>query len=109
MRPPAPSPWRARNATSCSIDCAAAESPELYYEIQSLNDYGAESLNALRDAVERVCHAVHEGDAAAGTVDHCLVVRSDSVHRIQEVQSAVVFELWQLVQSLSEPVGAHGH
>ncbi|HEX5649295.1 MAG TPA: prephenate dehydrogenase/arogenate dehydrogenase family protein [Steroidobacteraceae bacterium] len=43
----------------------AAESPELYYEIQSLNDYGAESLNALRDAVERVCHAVHEGDAAA--------------------------------------------
>jgi D-sedoheptulose 7-phosphate isomerase len=47
--------------------------------------------------------------AAAGTVDHCLVVRSDSVHRIQEVQSAVVFELWQLVQSLSEPVGAHGH
>jgi hypothetical protein len=37
------------------------------------------------------------------------VVRSDSVHRIQEAQSAVVFELWQLVQSLSEPVGAHVH
>jgi D-sedoheptulose 7-phosphate isomerase len=47
--------------------------------------------------------------AAAGTVDHCLVVRSDSVHRIQEVQSAVVYELWQLVQSLSGPVGAHVH
>ena len=45
--------------------------------------------------------------AAAGTVDHCLVVRSDSVHRIQEVQSEVVFELWRLVQSLSEPVGAY--
>ena len=47
--------------------------------------------------------------AAAGTLDHCLVVRSDSVHRIQEVQSAVVFELWRLVQSISEPVGAHVH
>src|SRR6185295_1389719 len=30
----------------------AAESPELYYEIQSLNDYGEESLTALRSAVE---------------------------------------------------------
>ena len=26
----------------------AAENPDLYYEIQSLNDYGEESLNALR-------------------------------------------------------------
>ncbi|MFM7800453.1 MAG: prephenate dehydrogenase dimerization domain-containing protein, partial [Planctomycetota bacterium] len=30
----------------------AQESPELYYEIQSLNDYGAESLEALARAVE---------------------------------------------------------
>jgi D-sedoheptulose 7-phosphate isomerase len=36
--------------------------------------------------------------AAAGTVDHCLVVRSDSVHRIQEAQRAVVFDLWGRVQ-----------
>ncbi|MCU1453520.1 MAG: putative sedoheptulose 7-phosphate isomerase [Acidimicrobiales bacterium] len=36
--------------------------------------------------------------AAADTVDHCLIVRSDSVHRIQEVQSAVVFALWQRVE-----------
>jgi D-sedoheptulose 7-phosphate isomerase len=36
--------------------------------------------------------------AEAGTVDHCLVVRSDSVHRIQETQAAVVFDLWQRVQ-----------
>jgi D-sedoheptulose 7-phosphate isomerase len=36
--------------------------------------------------------------AAAGTADHCLVVRSDSVHRIQEVQGAVVFDLWARVQ-----------
>nr|MDQ3294101.1 phosphoheptose isomerase [Actinomycetota bacterium] len=37
--------------------------------------------------------------AAAGTVDHCLVVLSDSVHRIQETQSAVVFELWRRIQA----------
>lgn len=34
------------------------------------------------------------------TVDHCLVVRSDSVHRIQEAQSAIVFTLWERVQRL---------
>ena len=45
----------------------AAESPDLYFEIQSLNEYGEESLNALRTAVERVCEAVHHGDAAAFT------------------------------------------
>ena len=39
----------------------AAESPDLYFEIQSLNEYGEESLNALRTAVERVCEAVHHG------------------------------------------------
>ncbi|MGI9245320.1 MAG: prephenate dehydrogenase/arogenate dehydrogenase family protein, partial [Steroidobacteraceae bacterium] len=43
----------------------AAESPELYYEIQSLNEYGQEPLMALRTAVERVWRAVHEHDAAA--------------------------------------------
>jgi chorismate mutase/prephenate dehydrogenase len=36
----------------------AQESPELYYEIQSLNDYGAESLEALSQAVERIRTAV---------------------------------------------------
>ncbi|HTX23542.1 MAG TPA: prephenate dehydrogenase/arogenate dehydrogenase family protein [Steroidobacteraceae bacterium] len=36
----------------------AQESPELYYEIQSLNDYGAESLEALAQAVERIRAAV---------------------------------------------------
>jgi Prephenate dehydrogenase len=43
----------------------AAESPELYYEIQSLNDYGKQSLEALRAAVDRVWHAVDTGDASA--------------------------------------------
>lgn len=45
----------------------AAESPELYYEIQSLNEYGGESLRALSEAVERVIHAVKTKDAAAFT------------------------------------------
>ena len=40
----------------------AEESPELYYEIQSLNDYGAESLEALAKAVERVRTAVLSRD-----------------------------------------------
>jgi chorismate mutase/prephenate dehydrogenase len=36
----------------------AQDSAELYYEIQSLNDYGAESLEALAQAVERLRTAV---------------------------------------------------
>jgi chorismate mutase/prephenate dehydrogenase len=40
----------------------AEESPELYYEIQALNDYGAESLQALSAAVERLRSAVESRD-----------------------------------------------
>src|SRR5581483_5320108 len=36
---------------------------------------------------------------AGGSVDHCLVVRSDSVHRIQEAQDAVLESLWWTVQA----------
>jgi chorismate mutase / prephenate dehydrogenase len=36
----------------------ARESADLYFEIQSLNDYGAESLEALAKAVDRLRHAV---------------------------------------------------
>jgi chorismate mutase / prephenate dehydrogenase len=43
----------------------AQESPDLYYEIQSLNDYGAESLEALAKAVERIRTAVLSQDHAA--------------------------------------------
>lgn len=42
----------------------AGESPELYFEIQSLNDYGRESLTALRSAVDRLWQAVSGNDAA---------------------------------------------
>jgi D-sedoheptulose 7-phosphate isomerase len=36
--------------------------------------------------------------AALPAVAHCLVVRSDSVHRVQETQAAVGFALWAAVQ-----------
>ena len=45
----------------------AAESPDLYFEIQSLNEYGGESLLALQQAVERLLAAVRTKDAAAFT------------------------------------------
>jgi chorismate mutase/prephenate dehydrogenase len=40
----------------------AAENPDLYFEIQQLNDYGTESLAALVYAVERVRSVVRAGD-----------------------------------------------
>jgi chorismate mutase/prephenate dehydrogenase len=43
----------------------AAESPELYFEIQSLNEYGGESLEALRQAVDRLAAVVRSRDAEA--------------------------------------------
>ncbi|MBS0367550.1 MAG: bifunctional chorismate mutase/prephenate dehydrogenase [Proteobacteria bacterium] len=47
------------------LDVASAvaqESPDLYYEIQSLNDYGAESLEGLSRAVERLRTSVLSQD-----------------------------------------------
>jgi D-sedoheptulose 7-phosphate isomerase len=42
----------------------------------------------------------YEGSAMARSeaVRHCLVVRSESVHRIQETQAALLLELWAIVQ-----------
>jgi D-sedoheptulose 7-phosphate isomerase len=37
--------------------------------------------------------------ARSADVQHCLVVDDDSVHRIQEAQSALGFELWRRVQA----------
>lgn len=42
----------------------AAENPDLYFEIQFLNDYGTESLAALLYAVERLRSVVRAGDVA---------------------------------------------
>lgn len=51
----------------------------------------------------------YEGGAMAhhSAIDHCFVVRSQSVHRIQETQNALVVELWEAVhRRLAERVGA---
>src|SRR6201996_7319504 len=40
----------------------ASESPDLYFEIQSLNDYGGESLQALAEAVQRLLSAIQRKD-----------------------------------------------
>jgi D-sedoheptulose 7-phosphate isomerase len=44
--------------------------------------------------------AGYEGGAMAAcdALEHCLVVAADSVHRIQEAQSATAHELWRRVQ-----------
>jgi D-sedoheptulose 7-phosphate isomerase len=66
-----------------------------------------DSANVVRALVEArarglltVGFAGYEGGAmAAAPLDHCIVVPSASVHRIQETQAALLFELWRLVQS----------
>ncbi len=45
----------------------AAESPDLYFEIQHLNEYGGESLLALQQAVARLVATVKSGNAAEFT------------------------------------------
>jgi chorismate mutase/prephenate dehydrogenase len=45
----------------------AGESPKLYFEIQSLNDYGTEALSALLYATERIRSVVRAGDEQAFT------------------------------------------
>ena len=44
----------------------------------------------------------HDGGrmAASASVDHCLVVRSDSIHRVQETHVAIYHILWDLVHTL---------
>jgi D-sedoheptulose 7-phosphate isomerase len=61
-------------------------------------------LRAFEEAARRRLLTVglsgYEGGAMAssGLIDECLVVSSDSVHRIQEAQDALVLELWSVVQ-----------
>jgi D-sedoheptulose 7-phosphate isomerase len=45
--------------------------------------------------------------ARSQRVEHCLVVEADSIHRIQESQAALAFELWAEVQQL-EGAAVHG-
>jgi D-sedoheptulose 7-phosphate isomerase len=46
--------------------------------------------------------------AADADVDHCLVARAESIHRIQESQAALVFAIWSRVQVLVHEAG-DGH
>jgi D-sedoheptulose 7-phosphate isomerase len=48
--------------------------------------------------------AGHDGGrmAMCGDLDHCLVVASDSVHRIQEAQDAVGLTIWERIQDIIE-------
>ncbi len=41
------------------------ENPNLYFEIQKLNDYSPTTLNALSDAVQRIIQMVHQDNQAA--------------------------------------------
>ena len=44
--------------------------------------------------------------AASDAIAHCLVVHSESVHRVQETQNALVLQLWSIVQAhLGEGAG----
>lgn len=41
------------------------ENPNLYFEIQKLNDYSPTTLNALSDAVQRIIQMIHQDNQAA--------------------------------------------
>lgn len=55
---------------------------------------------ARRRGLLTVGIAGYEGGAMAAceALEHCIVVHSDSVHRIQEAQSSVGYALWQRIQ-----------
>jgi D-sedoheptulose 7-phosphate isomerase len=61
-------------------------------------------LRAFDEAASRglltvgLCGYEGSGMAVSAAVRHCLVVRSESVHRIQETQDALMFALWESVQ-----------
>jgi D-sedoheptulose 7-phosphate isomerase len=65
----------------------------------------ANVMRALEEAVRRgvltigMCGNAGGAMAASGIVEHCFVVRSASVHRIQETQDAMILELWSIVQA----------
>ncbi|MGI8756439.1 MAG: D-sedoheptulose-7-phosphate isomerase [Acidimicrobiales bacterium] len=48
------------------------------------------------------------GDMGRAGLDHCLVVSSDSVHRIQETQAAVAYAVWRGVQDRLQEALARG-
>jgi D-sedoheptulose 7-phosphate isomerase len=68
-------------------------------------------MAALREAHDRglltAGFAGYEGGemATSDVVDHCFVVRSQSVHRIQESQALLGYQLWETVQDEYQKMG----
>ncbi|MBW3611974.1 MAG: SIS domain-containing protein [Actinobacteria bacterium] len=64
---------------------------------------------AARRGVRTVGLSGYDGGRMADCeeLEHCLVVRSDSVHRIQETQAAVVHALWAAVQAEYRSEASH--
>jgi D-sedoheptulose 7-phosphate isomerase len=68
-------------------------------------------IRAFEEAKRRdlltVGFAGYEGGqmAACDSLDHCFIVRSHSVHRIQETQAALSYRLWRNVQECLAPGG----
>jgi D-sedoheptulose 7-phosphate isomerase len=64
----------------------------------------ANMLRAFEEAARRglltvgLCGYERAAMALSDAVHHCLVVPSESVHRIQEAQDALMLELWSIVQ-----------
>ena len=64
----------------------------------------ANMLRAFEEAARRglltigLCGYERAAMARSDAVQHCLVVPSESVHRIQEAQDALMLELWSIVQ-----------
>ena len=58
-------------------------------------------VEARRRGLVTVGLAGYDGGemAMSADVQHCLVVPSDSVHRIQEIQASLGFALWEAVQA----------
>jgi D-sedoheptulose 7-phosphate isomerase len=64
----------------------------------------ANMLRAFEEAARRglltvgLCGYERAAMAQSDAVNHCLVVASESVHRIQEAEDALMLELWSIVQ-----------
>ena len=70
----------------------------------STSGNSADLITALREAAQRglltIGFAGYTGGemAESDAVDHCFVVRSQSIHRIQESQALLGYQLWATVQ-----------
>jgi D-sedoheptulose 7-phosphate isomerase len=69
-------------------------------------------LRAFEEAARRglltigLCGYERGAMARSDAVHHCLLVPSESVHRIQETQDALMLELWSIVQGQLDQGGA---